>query len=53
MSTPDVRDNPALNADISRYIGYLQRVRGLAQASIRAYENDLHSFAEFVFPRGS
>ncbi|MDA3950867.1 MAG: tyrosine recombinase [Spirochaeta sp.] len=47
MSTRDVRDNGSLSTDILRYVDYLRRVRGLADASIRAYENDLRSFAEF------
>lgn len=36
-----------IREEIARYLDYLTTVRGLASASIRAYENDLKSFATF------
>lgn len=34
--------------EIERYLEYLLRVRGLAAASVKAYENDLRTFAAFL-----
>ncbi|MFA7566117.1 MAG: tyrosine recombinase [Alkalispirochaeta sp.] len=39
-------------ADVQRYVTYLQAVRGLAEASVRAYTNDLRSFMEFCTDQG-
>jgi tyrosine recombinase XerC len=36
-----------LATEMQRYVEYLQTVRGLAEASVRAYRNDLRSFIEF------
>ncbi len=41
-----------LTMEMQRYIGYLQTVRGLAEASIRAYQNDLRTFVEFCNNNG-
>ncbi|MFW6312691.1 MAG: site-specific tyrosine recombinase/integron integrase [Spirochaetota bacterium] len=51
MSEPVKSQNPTLEyAD--EYLGYLQSVRNLSQASIRAYRGDLLAFAEWL-ARGS
>ncbi|MFP4152181.1 MAG: tyrosine recombinase [Alkalispirochaeta sp.] len=42
----------SLKEDVTRYIAYLREVRALAEASIKAYENDLRSFTEFAVTRG-
>ncbi|MCG8479343.1 MAG: site-specific integrase, partial [Spirochaetales bacterium] len=38
----------ALRNDISRYVEYLRGVRGMANASVRAYRADLDHFAQFA-----
>jgi len=38
----------SLKDDVNRYVAYLREVRSLADASIKAYENDLRSFSEFA-----
>lgn len=37
-----------ITEEIQRYLDYLLRVRGLAEASVKAYENDFNSFSSFL-----
>lgn len=42
----------ALTTAVGRYLDYQQRVRGMAEASVRAYRTDLEDFARFAAGAG-
>jgi len=47
MSEPMMKQNPILE-HTDEYLGYLQSVRNLSEASIRAYRGDLLAFADWL-----